>query len=65
MWALGALADLLDDWPPEPDALGAALARLRWLAWDAAEPATGWRLQLAVEDPARGVAWAVSATDAA
>ncbi len=29
----------------------------------ASEPTTGWRLQLAVEDPARGRAWAIRAID--
>ena len=64
-WVAGALTDLLDEWPPDPDVLGAAIDPLRWHAWDAAEPTTGWRLQLAVEDPARGRAWAVAAVDAA
>jgi hypothetical protein len=63
-WVAGAITDLLDEWPPDPDTLGAAIAALGWYAWDAAESATGWRLQLAVEDPARGRAWAVAATDA-
>ena len=60
-WAAAALTGLLDDWPVEPARLGDAVAGLRWYAWDAAEPATGWRLQLAVEDPARGLAWALVA----
>jgi hypothetical protein len=64
-WVAGALTDLLDDWPPDPDVLGAAFESLRGHAWDAAEPTTGWRLQLAVEDPARGRAWAGAAVDAA
>ena len=45
--------------------LGDTLTGLRFLAWDAAEPATGWRLQIAIEDPAAGRAWAVTAVDAA
>lgn len=64
-WAAAALTDLLDEWPPDPVQLGETLTRLRFLAWDAAEPATGWRLQLAIEDPAAGRAWAVTAVDAA
>jgi resuscitation-promoting factor RpfA len=64
-WVAGALTDLLDEWPPDPEVLGAAIDTLHWHAWDAAEPTTGWRLQLAVEDPARGRAWAVAAVDAA
>jgi hypothetical protein len=63
-WVLGALADALDDWPPDPDELGAAVARLSWLAWQADEPDVGWRLHLAVEDPTRGRAWAITAVDA-
>jgi hypothetical protein len=55
----------VEDWPIEPAALGAAVARLRWYSWDADEPVTGWSLRLAVEDPADGLAWAVAATDAA
>ena len=62
-WALAALAGLLDAWPAPPDELGRAAARLRWYRWDA-EPETGWSLRLAVEDPDRGRAWAVSAVDA-
>jgi hypothetical protein len=64
-WLTGAtLAGLAEPWPPNGAALGAALAALRWYAWDAAEPMTGWSLHLAVEDPARGLAWAIAATDA-
>lgn len=61
-WAAAALAGL--DWPPEPDELADALDELRWFVWDAAEPATGWALRLAVDDPADGVGWAVAAIDA-
>jgi hypothetical protein len=63
-WAAAALAGLLDEWPVPPDRLGEAVARLRWFAWDAAEPPTGWRLQIAAEDPAAGRAWAIAAGDA-
>jgi hypothetical protein len=63
-WAVAALAGLLDDWPVAPDRLGAAVGDLQWFAWDAEEPATGWRLQIAVEDPVRGRAWAIAAGDA-
>ena len=63
-WVAGALTDRLDDWPPDPDELGAAIARLRWFLWDADEPATGWRLHVALDDPATGRAWAVAAVDA-
>ena len=60
-WAAAALADL--DWPPDPDELGGAIASLRWWRWDAYEPAGGWVLQLAISDPAHGLAWAVDAHD--
>jgi hypothetical protein len=64
-WALAALAGRLDDWPVPPDELGAAAQRFRWYRWDVGEPETGWSLRLAVEDPQRGRAWALSAIDAA
>lgn len=63
-WAAGALTGLLDEWPPDPDLLGAALAMLEFVAWDSEEPETGWRLHLAVANHAEGHAWAVAATDA-
>jgi hypothetical protein len=64
-WLSGALTASLDTWPPDPEELGRRLEALRFLAWDAAEPSTGWRLQLAIEDPARQRAWAIAALDAA
>ena len=64
-WVLGGIGDLHDDWPPAAAAVEELLTDLRWWWWDAGEPATGWRLQLAVEDPVDGVAWAFSAHDAA
>ncbi len=65
LWLLAALGDALDDWPLPMDELGELAAELRWYWWDAHEPVTGWQLQLAVESPIDGVAWAVSARDAA
>ena len=62
LWLVAALGDTLDEWP---EAIGDAGAGLRWWWWDAHEPVTGWQLQIAVEDPAEGVAWAISARDAA
>ena len=64
-WTVAALADLADDWPVDPDVIGAAVASLQWYWWDAGEPQLGWELQLAVADPAEGYAWAISAHDAA
>jgi hypothetical protein len=64
-WAVAAVVEMTDDWPPDDERLGDELARLRWLAWDDQARGTGWRLQLAAEDPSRGRAWAVTATDSA
>jgi hypothetical protein len=64
MWLLAALGDGLDDWPLSLDDLGGIAGDLRWWWWDAHEPATGWQLQLAIEDPAEGLAWAINARDA-
>ena len=63
-WTLAALGDLIDDWPVAPEELGQLAAELRWYRWDAHEPAMGWNLQLAVEDPAEDVTWAILARDA-
>jgi hypothetical protein len=63
-WALVALTTGLDRWPPDPDEVGAAGVGLRWYRWDTpTATTTGWSLRLAVEDPVRGRAWAVEATD--
>jgi len=63
-WVLAALGDLCDEWPVDPDELGELAGELGWFWWDAGEPAVGWELQLAVEDPVEGLAWAISARDA-
>lgn len=65
LWLLAAFADAQDDWPLPPAELGSLASALRWWWWDAHEPVTGWQLQLAIEDPDDGVAWATSARDAA
>jgi hypothetical protein len=57
------MATLGDVSPGDPVAIAATLERLRWWWWDTAEPASGWELRLAVEDPAEGIAWAIAATD--
>jgi hypothetical protein len=60
---IASLCDL--PWPPEPDQVGDALARLEWLWFDDGAPGTGWQLRLAVADPVSGLSWAVSAVDSA
>jgi len=62
-WLLGALGDLLDEWPPTNHDVEALLADLRWYRWDAHEPAGGWRLQLGIEDESEELAWAINAVD--
>lgn len=61
---MAALCDL-DGMPVDGALLGEAAEQLGWWWWDAYEPHTGWRLQLAVEDPIDGLAWAIGAFDAA
>lgn len=62
-WAAAALCGLEETWPVDPAELGEAMAELRWLGWRDGPVTTGWRLCLAVEDPADGLAWAIRATD--
>jgi hypothetical protein len=64
-WLLGALGDLHDEWPPTNHEIETLLGDLRWYRWDAHEPPGGWRLQLAIEDTAERLAWAINATDTA
>lgn len=64
LWLVAAVVDALDEWPIPLDDLGALAAELRWWWWDAHEPVTGWQVQLVLEDPAEGLAWAISARDA-
>ena len=61
-WAAHELAGL--DWPPTPDGLGEAVGELQWYLFSDGSPDTGWNLKLAVESPAEGLAWAISANDA-
>lgn len=61
-WAAHALVGL--EWPVDPDQLGEEIDRLRWYLWTDGSPDTGWILQVAVESPAEGLAWALSAVDA-
>jgi len=60
-WAAAALAGL--EWPVPPEALGQALAGMRWLAWEPPDFASGWGLHLAGEVPGEGLAFAVAAAD--
>lgn len=69
-WCAATLVGLLDDasgdeapWPPDPDELGDAVGELRWWLWDDGHVPQGWHLQMAVEDPADGLAWALEAVD--
>jgi hypothetical protein len=61
-WAAASMSD--SDWPADPHLLGQRIAELRWYTWSDLFPPTGWTLQLAIEDPAEGIAWALSAVDA-
>ena len=62
-WTAAALSGMTDDWPVPPHELGEAIDELRWFLWDAGMPSAGWSLRLAVDDPADGLAWALTATD--
>lgn len=62
-WALAALDGSLDDWPISADHAEDIASSVHWYLWDAGEPATGWALRLAVEDPEARLAWAVAAAD--
>jgi len=42
----------------------ARLAGLRWFAWDAGHPPTGWHCNIAIEDPASGTTTLLRAEDA-
>jgi hypothetical protein len=63
-WLVAALGGVVDQWPLAPAEIGSIATELRWWWWDAGEPETGWRLQLAVEDDVDGLSWAISAHDA-
>ncbi len=62
-WALSTIADL--EWPVDPDDVERAVRALDWAWFDDGAPSTGWALRLAVADPTSGLAWAVTAVDAA
>ena len=63
---LAEVVDAGEIWPPDPISLGERARRLRWYVWDAMGIGpTGWVLRVAVEDPERGLAFALSAHDPA
>lgn len=62
-WAIATLCDL--DWPPDPEDMSGAVAGLTFYWFDDGSPATGWALRIAIEDARSGLAWALSAVDAA
>lgn len=64
-WLLGALGDVLDEWPVSTERMGEIATDLQFWRWNAHEPTTGWELQMAIEDPNDGIAWALSARDTA
>ena len=64
-WCAAALAGLDTDWLPSVDEMGRAIGELDWWRFDDGTPPSGWHLQIAVEDPLDGLAWALSAGDSA
>lgn len=62
-WTVATLRDL--DWPPDADEMGEAVSQLTFHWFDDGSPGTGWELRLAIEDSRSGLAWAISAGDAA
>ena len=62
-WTVSSLLGMEDDWPPDPAVLAQEATELRWFAWDPGDRVGGWNFHLAIEDPAEGLAWAVSAVD--
>jgi hypothetical protein len=62
-WVMATLTD--QDWPADPDTMGGIVSGLVWIWFDVGSPETGWVLRLAIESPALGLSWAISATDQA
>ncbi len=54
-----------DEVPEDLDAIGSEAAELRWVLWDPGDRIGGWNLHLGIEDAENGVAWVLSAVDAA
>jgi hypothetical protein len=61
-WAIAAVLGI-EDISDAAD-LGEQAQTLHWMLWDPGDRIGGWSFHLAVEDPADGLAWAVSAVDA-
>jgi len=64
-WFLHQFLDLGDTWPTDADELGMRIEGLVFHLWDSIEPATGWSLQLTIEDSTTGLSCAIHARDAA
>lgn len=64
-WLMSHIVSIADEWPVDPDQLGAIVSGLRYWWWDTNEPRTGWQLRLAVEDKDELVAFALTASDSA
>ncbi len=64
-WVVATLLGMADDWPVDPAELGVEAGHLRWVVWDPGDVVGGWAFHLAVEDEEEGLAWVVSAVDAA
>ena len=54
-----------DEVPDDLEELGREAAELRWVLWDPGDRVGGWNLHLGIEDPTDGLAWVLSAVDAA
>lgn len=62
-WVVATISDL--DWPALPREVAAAADRLDFFWFEDGSPPGGWALRMAIEDPELGLAWAITANDAA
>ena len=60
--AVAALAGF-EEWPVDPEDIGASLQGFDWWCWEPSTPVQGWSLYLALDDAATGEAWAIGAND--
>lgn len=60
-WVAAQAAGL--EWPPDPDELEYELEELRWWTWTSEGDEQGWRLRIAIEDPADDLTVAIDAFD--